>query len=467
MLENSQREKTILIAITNPAFALRQISWANAIESTAWKPIVYCLCSVPRVLEVIKDKKIKRPEFFNGSIAEKSFLYRFSNRITSLVNRIPYAGFLRTLCLIADDIILTRERIREVRTLIRNNNASMLLMPDSSPTYFGPLLASAARKENVIVLTNPLDRDSPRSYAMIYKSDNSLSLSGMLGRVIFKVFPKWVIEYENKRILRMSFEEVVSQEILKISPPKPWHTFGFLENIVVANNEIQQSFFSSIGVDKEKIKVVGCPELDYLAKVTAEGFNNSPRDFFANKKPVIVCALPQTHWIAGRPEAEFQDHKEMIDTWIECLSAQSNYNIVISLHPSMPYNDYKYLDRDNLKVAREDILNLIPICSIFVACLSSTIQFAIALGKPVINYDVYRYSLEIEHLRFTKAKGTVTVLNKNDFLTEITKITSDSSYYNLLAGYQKNISKEWGLVDGESMDRFTDLIDSLYLNTKK
>ena len=463
--------KTILIAITNPAFALRQISWANAIESTVWKPIVYCLIPVPIVLELIKDRKIKRPEFLNASIAEKSFFYRFSKRLTSLVNRIPSKGFLQALCSMADDIILTRERIREVRTMIRNNNVSMLLMPDSSPTYFGPMLASAARKENVIVLTNPLDRDSPQSYAMIYKSDNSLLLSGFWGRFISNVFPKWFIEYENKRILRMSLQAVISQEILRISPPEPWHTFGFLENIVVANNEVQKSFFESLGVDKEKIKVTGCPELDYLASLPSGGGDHSSRaisnDLFSDKKPIIVCALPQTHWIAGRPEAEFQDHKEMIDTWIECLSAQSNYNIVISLHPSMFYNDYKYLDGNNLRVAQEDILNLIPICSVFVACLSSTIQFAVALGKPVINYDVYRYSLEIEHLRFTEAKGTVTVLNKNDFLNEITKITSDTSYYNLLAGYQKNSSKEWGLVDGESVDRFTDLIDNLYLNRKK
>lgn len=459
--------KTILIAITNPAFAVRQINWANSMERIAWKPIVLCLCSESRILEIINDKKIKKPDFFIAAKAGKSLLFRFSNRVTSIVNRIPFMGVLRSLCLIVDDIVLTLERIREVRTIIRSNKVSMLLMPDSSPTYFGPLLTAAARKENVVVLTNPLDRDSPRSYAMIYKSDTSLLVSGFSRKLISKFFPKWVIEYQNKRILRMSLQEIISQEVLKISPPKPWHTFGFLEDIVITNNEIQQSFFSGIGVDKEKLRAIGCPELDYLAKKTNDLGSSFPGNYFSDNKPVIVCALPQTHWIAGRPEAEFQSHKEMIDAWIECLSAQSSYNIVISLHPSMPYSDYQYLEKNNLKVAQEDILNLLPICSIFVACLSSTIQFAISLGKPVINYDVYRYSSEIDYLRFTEAKGTVTVLNKNDFLKEIIRITSDSNYYNLLACSQKSISKEWGLLDGKTAYRFTNLIDNLYLNIKE
>ena len=461
-------EKTILITITNPAFAVRQIHWANTIELTNWKPVVHCLCSIATILEIIESKSLKKPELLTGSVVEKSIFYRFSNRLTSIINRIPYTGFLRALCLIVDDIILTKERISEIRRLIKWHNVSMLLMPDASPAYFAPLLASAARKENVVVLTNPLDRDSPKSYAMIYKSDNSLLVSGFTGKIISKIFSKWIIEYENKRILRLSVQQIIAQEILQISPPQPWYTIGYLEDIVVVNNKRQQLFLKSMGIVEEKLKVTGCPELDYIADIAEDGLNdferNTSDDFLS--KPIILCALPQTHWIAGRPEAEFQNHKEMIDTWIKCLTAQSNYNIIISLHPSMPYHDYQYLDCENLKVAQEDILKLIPICSIFIACLSSTIQFAIALGKPVINYDVYRYSLEIEYLSFSESKGTVTVLNKNDFSKVVTRITSDRDYYNFLAGCQKNISKEWGLLDGQSVHRFANLIDNIYLKTK-
>ncbi len=38
-------------------------------------------------------------------------------------------------------------------------------------------------------------------------------------------------------------------------------------------------------------------------------------------------------------------------------------------------------------------LSLVPLCSLYVASVSATIRWAIACGKPVVNYDVYRFEL--------------------------------------------------------------------------
>jgi hypothetical protein len=458
--------KSILIAITNPAFALRQINWVNSLEGTSWRPITLCLFPAKDILRILEDKKIKKPSCFIDLNVEQFIFFQYFRRFLALVKKIR-VGFIYFFFQVAYNIILTKKNISEVRRLIRINNVTILLGPDSSPSYFAPILAFAAKKERVIFLTNPLDRIGPLNYAMIYKSDKSKMLIGFKRYVVAKIFPKWVIEYQNSQFLRDSLDIVFTQEILGISSSNPWHTFGFVEDIVVLNNQIQQKFYSHIGVCKEKCKLIGCPELDYLVRTPSNSILNKYRDSFFEIKPIILCALPQSHFIEGRIEAEFQSHKEIIDNCVECLSSQSNFNIIISLHPSMAYRDYNYLDCENMKVASEDILDLIPFCSIFVASLSSTIQFAIALGKPVINYDVYRYSLEIEHFRFLEAKGTITVLNKKDLLKEIALITSDSSYYNLLASHQKNSSEEWGLLDGESVYRFINLLDNLYLNKKE
>jgi CDP-glycerol glycerophosphotransferase (TagB/SpsB family) len=151
----------------------------------------------------------------------------------------------------------------------------------------------------------------------------------------------------------------------------------------------------------------------------------------------------------------------MIDVWVHNLTNQVRYNVIISLHPSLHYDNYSHFDCPNLKVAKNDLLILLPVCSIFVACVSSTIQFAIALGKPVINYDVYRYSSEMEYLKFTEKRGVVTVLNRSDFKLEIEKITSDDAYYEQLATYQKEDAAKWGKIDKASVTRFINLLDSL------
>ena len=460
-----ENNKVLLVTITNPAFAIRQINWANAIEGTAWRPIVHCFCSMDSVLEIIDSKSIKRPETLTECTVNKSLPYRFINNISRILNHIPFVGYIRFFSLMAEDIILTKGRISEIRCKMCDNSVSVLLMPDSSPAYFAPLLAYAAKQENVKVITNPLDRDSPQSYAMIYKSDLSLSVERLVCKSVSQLFPKWMIEYDSKSFLRINPHEILSQELLGIAPPKPWTTFGFLEDIVAVSNEIQREFYENLGVDPAKIRVIGCPELDFLANLNVSyetHYKSIINDLeFKEDKPIILCALPQTHWISGRPEAEFQSHEEMIAVFINVLSSQLKYNVIISLHPSMQYEDYKHFDTSFLKVAKVDIMKLLPVCSLYIASLSSTIQFAIALGKPVLNYDVYRYSSEIEYFKFTNKRGVVTILSKSEFESQMIRITSDKGYYEQLATFQMEDSLLWGRLDTRSSSNFVQLLDSL------
>ena len=44
-----------------------------------------------------------------------------------------------------------------------------------------------------------------------------------------------------------------------------------------------------------------------------------------------------------------------------------------------------------MRIAARKTSELVPLCDLYVASVSSTIRWAIACGKPVVNYDVYRY----------------------------------------------------------------------------
>ncbi len=456
----------VLIPVTNTAFVIRQFNWANAIEKTThWKSVVYCMCPINEALQIVDSKGIKRPSVILEASPRVSSLYAAITKAISWMSTIPYTGYIRFLFLVAKQTLLGKSKIKEIRSILRRHSISAVLMSDASPAYFAPFLAFAARKEHVNILTNPLDRDSPENYALIYKSDSSLSVERLIGKIISRIFPKWVIEYENKRILRITPYEILSQEILGIAPAKPWDTFGCLEDIVVLANETQREFYEKFGIRPDKMSVVGIPELDYLQKVLVNRsmiFTDVDKHVvFTEDKPVILCALPQTHWISGREEAEFQNHNDMIDVWINCLSSQSKYNIVISLHPSMSHAKYKRYNRSNLQVAKVDILNLLPFCSAFVASVSSTIQFAIALGKPVINYDVYRYTIERPEFRFNDGKGTVTILNRKNFEEEINKLVYDNGYHDKLLKSQQQDASNWGCMDGKCVSRFIKLLDSL------
>jgi len=442
------------------------MKWANSIEKESnWKAIVFSLIGENAITKIIEEKKYKWPPNFIHSSPGNPIHLKFFNYLVRFFTkyRVPLGRYIKPILQTFQDVIESKLKIRELQKLLTLHEVSVLMMPDSSPSYSAPLLFAAARKENVSVMTNPLDRDCPESYAMIYKSDPALKADLFMNKVIGKLFPKWLITYDNTRLLRIKAQQIIVQEALGIAPPNPWNTFGFLEDILVVSNKIQKRFFLDTGVDDEKIQVLGSPELDYMSSLLRDLESHSRNvcaDLkFSESKPIMLCALPQTHWISGRSEAEFQDHEEMIDTWIRCLTSQTSYNILISLHPSMQYEQYKYLERPDLKIAQIDLVDLLPICSIFVAAISSTIHFAIALGKPVINYDVYRYSEEMDYLRFEEAEGTVTVLNQTDFSKAIGRITSDDNYYNDLKAKQEKIAHQWGVIDGQSMNRFIEFIE--------
>lgn len=461
----SAENKYVLIAITNPAFVVSQINWANAIaEKTSWTPVVYWTLSSDRIDSILRDKNLKQPSLFFRRGKRNPLLLSILSRTTSLLEKIPFTSFLRLLSLTAVEAISSKVIMRDVRLLIHKYRICAMLLPDSSPAYFAPELIRAARKENVYTITNPLDRDCPESYAMIYKSDQSLYPKGISGWIIKKYFYKWCIQYEEKNILRLLPAKIFSQELLGIAPLKPWNTFGFMEDMIAVNNTIQQIFFLNTGVESEQIRVTGSPQLDHLAalknnvshiKKTLELFA------FPEQKEILLCALPQTHWVAGRPEAEFQNHADMINAWLQCITAQSRFNVIISLHPSMRYEDFSYLNSGSLKVSNIDIMEILPLASVYVANVSSTIPLAIALGIPVINYDVYRYSTEMNFLRFEESGGTVTVLNRKEFANEIQKIVTDSDYFNTLKRKQAENSTQWGELDGNSIARFTTIIDKL------
>jgi CDP-glycerol glycerophosphotransferase (TagB/SpsB family) len=137
------------------------------------------------------------------------------------------------------------------------------------------------------------------------------------------------------------------------------------------------------------------------------------------------------------------------------LALVKNFNVVIRLHPRMKIEDFMFVEDYGIKVAAWDTADLIPLCDIYVASVSATIRWAITCGKPVINYDVYRYRYQ----DFTQVKGVITIEEKYDFIKVLSRLTNDMDYYNEIATAQRQEAKYWSNLDGKSEERLLRLID--------
>jgi hypothetical protein len=133
------------------------------------------------------------------------------------------------------------------------------------------------------------------------------------------------------------------------------------------------------------------------------------------------------------------------------------WNVVLRPHPRLTDEEIGHLENFGVKVSRWDTATLVPLCDLFVASVSATIRWAIACGKPVVNYDVYQMHYE----DYKNVDGVLTVFSKKDFSQSITRLTSDAAYYQQVSKLQKKEMSKWGRLDGKSSERMLKLFDDV------
>ena len=115
-----------------------------------------------------------------------------------------------------------------------------------------------------------------------------------------------------------------------------------------------------------------------------------------------------------------------------------------------------------LTLTDKDTASLIPHCDVYVASVSATIRLAIAAGKPVINYDCYRYRWQ----DFAKVAGVITVEDEASFHRELARL-SDPSARDALAARQREFAARANLLDGRAGERMLALVERLVAEARR
>jgi hypothetical protein len=176
-------------------------------------------------------------------------------------------------------------------------------------------------------------------------------------------------------------------------------------------------------------------------------------------RPLILTALPPDFLDqpGGRPECDFRGYERLVDFWLNTCCSIPGHNVMVALHPSVAPADAVKFERYGARVAPLNTAELIPLCDVFVASISSTIRWAIACGKPVINYDVYRY----RYTDFVGIEGVLTFEEQDEFISILRRITSDATYATEIRRKQAAIAPLWGRLDGKSGQRMVELVRRL------
>jgi hypothetical protein len=101
--------------------------------------------------------------------------------------------------------------------------------------------------------------------------------------------------------------------------------------------------------------------------------------------------------------------------------------------------------------------NLIPLADLYVASISATIRWALALGTPVVNYDCYRLDFE----DYDTAAGIRVVRSLQQFKALLTGLVSDPKLLEEMKHDAERDRHRWGAIDGAFCDRFSGILSEL------
>lgn len=322
---------------------------------------------------------------------------------------------------------------------------------DGIPTVIAPF-ALGTTKEMVESL-----HDKPA-----HQADN-----GLANKLAAELFPQWTNYYKGRKLLRLPGEEIFIQEGLHLAPPHPWiPNSGHVTRIAVESEQMHR-YYRSMHFPEQQLALTGSAYDDLLARTAQTAAER--RRALAQQLRIdadrkwLVCAWPTDQFGTRHPPVEFADYGQLCHAWaaaLEHVQRTTGFQVVICPHPVTPLGPLRdILDSYGLarNLCRVGTLQLVSCSDLFVACVSSTLRWAISLGIPAINYDCYEYG----YTDFDAAAGTRTVTKLDDFEAQLREWTTSESAYLSARRAQQDCAPQWGMHDGQSTTRILALFESL------
>jgi hypothetical protein len=352
-----------------------------------------------------------------------------------------------------------RKRQSAIRGLIRSQQARLLVLAGDLIDYDTGLFIRSAHRENISAVVVPAWMAGPREAAESVKDKPQFSCNRWMNRFFGYLRPNWVHEHNGRKLLREPAAQALAMEWLNVAPPRPWVLHSGYSDAIAVESEAMRQYGIREGLPAEQLVLTGSVVHDGISE--SMQLATERRAELLNVlglppgKPVLLTALPPDQLAYGRSECEFQNYKELVQFWMATLAQASDCNIVVSLHPSVRPGDMAYVEDGGARISREPVWKLIPLCDVYIASISATIQWAIACSKPVINYDVYQY----RYPDYLGVSGVAGMEKKQEFAEAVKRVLNDAAYKKQLEEGQAKHAGDWGNLDGRAGDRLVGLFE--------
>lgn len=323
------------------------------------------------------------------------------------------------------------------KSLIGNLNFSLFLtLSDRHLSTIEYALSKVVKELNKKILIPYTVFACPDGYISGIKNNKNYMLtsdSSFYQKYIFNKYKKY--QYKGYYTYPAFLYEVLSKN--KVLSKNPWVLgAGLADKTIVANLQILN--------DYKKRSPDGCyrivSDISYLSIIKSLEKKSFKKEFIMknkldkDKKIVIFAPGPWNELNYFTKE----EYLLYLEDYIKNINSFSEFNLVLSLHPSMDFDNYKYLiEKFDICIPNDSLSSYISVADIYITYLSSTIFWSTILGiKTIVLNEIIGKNM------FNFLNSPIVLNSKENFSLEFRKLIEtdkiDYSHdWNLLS---KNIS---------------------------
>lgn len=284
---------------------------------------------------------------------------------------------------------------------------------------------------------------------------------GWLGRLIAWLAPAWIKKGRFAGAIIFPPGYIAAREALGMTLRNAWIVHGGYADRLLAESEQMIDLYRAEGLPEEKLALTGSPYCDTLH--SALGQDAQARAAFRQPRPVepgklrILVSWPPSYHASRGDNCEFPTYEEMSRDILTWLNALPGCRLTVSLHPAMQSEMRRFIAGLGVDICDEYVIGLIPGHDIYVSYYSSTIRWALACGKPVVNYDAYRLGLDV----YATAPGFINGKSANEFKNELVRVIGSPESFEEIIRRQVEAAERWGQIDGRNMHRMLSELDQV------
>lgn len=259
---------------------------------------------------------------------------------------------------------------------------------------------------------------------------------------------------------------ILAAEAMGITLENAWTVHGGVADVLCAESEETAERYASEGVRRGKIRVTGSPYCDVMFDVLAADAE-AKRAFLRGRtiEPELVRILvswPPSYHDTRPGRSEFPSYGEMTRIVLGALKNIEGARITVSLHPAAGEAARKALLDADIGISNDYVIELIPKHDIFVTSFSSTIRWATAAGKPVVNYDAYDWNFD----QFNSG-GFYNEPRWAELISRVSDLVRSPTAYRAAAEAQAKDARRWGAVDGRATANIVETLEELLREDKR